>query len=194
MNEPPLGRWERMFRAAAAAVDRCVAFRKHLHRLALPNQPKLLLEGTVSAVRMASAYLTTDGLDRAVRQFLQMQTYNPAEATGARYVLTFDIFRRAFARILVDAKLGLIDLADLYGSPWDYCKLVGFDQIWISHPDWSYLTTREVRSLEKHITYDLRFDYTDDELDFWFDDTQDESYLTVALQEVRHSESVDAER
>jgi hypothetical protein len=122
-----------------------------------------------------------DGRDKAVGQLLRMQTYNPDEATDARYVLTFDIFRKAFARILVDATLQPLDLADMYGSPWDDYKRVGFDSFWISHPDWSYLTKRETKKLEKQVTYDLRFDYTDDELEFWFDDSQDKSYLVVTL-------------
>jgi hypothetical protein len=175
-----LDRWERAFRAAAQTDD-CASFRRHLRRLALPNKPKLVLEGTVSAVRMGSAYLSMDGRDKAVRQLLRMQTYNPAEATDARYVLTFDIFRKAFARILVDATLQPLDLADLYGSPWDDYKRVGFDSFWISHPDWSCLTKREVKNLEKQVTNDLRFDYTDDELEFWFDDSRDKSYLVVTL-------------
>jgi hypothetical protein len=180
MSKILLDRWERAFRAAAVKDD-CACFRGHLRRLELPDKPKLVLEGTVSAVRMASAYLCIDGRDKAVSQFLCMQTYNPAEATDARYVLTFDIFRKAFARILVDATLQPLDLADLYGSPWDDYKMAGFDSFWISHPDWSYLTKREVKKLEKQVTYDLRFDYTDDELEFWFDDSRDKSYLVVSL-------------
>jgi hypothetical protein len=180
MSETLLDRWERAFRAAAVKDD-CANFRGHLQRLALPNKPELVLEGTVSAVRMASAYLSMDGRDKAVGQLLRMQTYDPAEATDARYVLTFDIFRKAFARILVDATLQPLDLADMYGSMWDDYKMVGFDSFWISHPDWAYLTKREAKKLEKQVTYDLRFDYTDDELEFWFDDSRDKSYLVVTL-------------
>ena len=110
---------------------------------------------------------------KAVRHILRMQTYNPAEATDARYVLTFDIFGKAFGRILVDATLQPLDLADMYGSSWDDYKRVGFDSFWISRPDWSCLTKREVKKLEEQVTYDLRFDYTDDELEFWFDDSRD---------------------
>ena len=180
MSKTLLDRWERAFRAAAQTDD-CARFREHLQRLALPNKPELVLEGTVSAVRMASAYLSIDGGDKAVRQLLRMQTYNPVKATDARYVLTFDIFRKAFARILVDATLQPLDLADLYGSPWNDYKMAGFDSFWISRPDWSHLTKREVKKLEKQVTYDLRFDYTDDELEFWFDDSRDKSYLVVSL-------------
>ena len=46
---------------------------------------------------------------------LRTSQYNPAEATGACYVFTFDLCGKAFARILVETKVGTLDLADLYG-------------------------------------------------------------------------------
>ena len=183
MNRRILEKWEREFRAAARADD-YATFRTHLRRLALPNKPKLMLEGTIVLVRMCSAYLTMDGRNKAFRQFLGLQIYNPAEATNARYVFTFDMCGKAFARILVEATLQTLDLADLYGSPWFDYKVVGFHRLWISHPDWSHLRKKEMNQLETALTEDLRYDYSEDELNFWCDGSLDKSYLFVTLQDI----------
>jgi len=196
MNEELLDQWERDFRAAARADDYAM-FREHLGRLLpqehpgqrlRPDEPQSMLEATIRIVRMCSAFASLDGRGQEFGRFLNMQKYNSAEATDARYVFTFDLWGKAFARILVEAELQTLDLADLYGTPWSDYKVVGFHYLWISHPDWSNLTKEELRQLEDGVTYDLRFDYGEDEVDFWFDDSLDETYLFVSVQDVYESE------
>lgn len=195
MNEELLDQWEQDFRTAARADD-CAVFREHLrrispeenlNRLLQPNEPELMLEGTICVVRMCSAYATVDNLAKKFGQFLNMQKYNPAEATDARYVFTFDLCGKAFARVLVGTKVAQLDLADLYGSPWADYEVVGFHYLWISHPDWSNLTNEELRQLEDEVTEDLFFDYGEDELDLSLDDSLDEAYLLVTVQDVYES-------
>ncbi len=183
MSEDILDRWEKDFRTAAFA-DGLAIFRDHLRRLDLPYNPHLMLEGTIRLVRMCSCYATVDDRKEQFDKFLAMQTYDPAKATEARYAYTFDIFGKAFARVLVQTKEGTLDLADLYGTPWNDYQVVGFHHLWVSHPDWSRLPKEEVTEIESVITSDLRFDYADDEIDFWCDDSLDETCLFVTVQDV----------
>ena len=63
-------------------ADNYAVFREHLKLLGLPNKPKLMLDGTISAFRMWCAYWTMDGRDPA--KLLKMQAYNPINAKGVR--------------------------------------------------------------------------------------------------------------
>jgi hypothetical protein len=178
--------WEKRLRAAASS-DSYALFRDHMRRLSLPEKPKLMLEGTIRVIQAILAFASLDG--RPLGRFLDMQEYNSSEAPDARYALTFDLCGEAFARVLVNSlQESLLDLADLYGYPWDDYKVAGYWCFWISHPDWSRLTSVELKQLESEVTDDLRFDYSEDELDFWFDDSLDASYLFVRLQDVEEGE------
>ena len=126
MSVDILAKWERDFRTAALA-DNFAVFRNHLRRLGLPDSPDLMLEGTIRLVRVCSAYAALDGHSENFREFLAMQAYDPAEAIGARHAYTFDIFRMAFDRVFVGANGGVLDLADIYGSPWQEYEVVGFN-------------------------------------------------------------------
>lgn len=188
MSKENLDQWERDFRTAAFADDLAI-FRDHLRRLDLPDSPHLMLEGTIRLVRMCSIFATMDDHSERFSEFLALQTYDPAKATEAQYAYTFDIFGKAFARVLVEIKEGNLDLADLYGNHWNDYQVVGFRHLWVSHPDWSRLPKEEITELESIITSDLRFDYADDELDFWCDDSLDETYLFVTVQDVYDDDS-----
>jgi hypothetical protein len=191
MSQTVIAQWERGFRAWAKA-DRYGIRRDHLQRLELPDSPELLLEGTIRAVRACSIYFRTDtGDDERFGRFLAFQQYNPGNATDTRYAFTFDLYGKAFARVLVKTKVQTLDLADLYGHAWVDYKVVGYSRFWISHADWSDLSGEELRQLEDEVTRDLRFDYSDDELDFSFDDSLAENYLSVVVQDVHDSEEED---
>ena len=180
-------RWERSFRAAARS-DNYSLFRDHMKRLGLPDEPKLIVEGTIAVVQAILAYATClDG--QPFEPFLEMQKYNPSQATDARYTLTFDLCGKSYARILVNSKLETIDLADLLNHPWDDYEVAGYGRIWISHPDWTRLTSEELKQLEDDVTSDLLFDYGVDELNFWFDASPDNSFLLVGdVVELRYLE------
>lgn len=186
MGEDPddaLDRWEQDYRAEARADD-YAELREHLRRLELPDDPELMLEGTIAIVRRHAGYSALDDRDEEFDEFLQMQKYNLQTVIGGKYVFTFSIFGRAYGRVIVETKVGVLDLADLYGSPWPDYQVVGFNRLWISHPDWSDMADEELRGLEGEITDDLRFDYSEDELDFWFDGELDQSFLFVVVQDV----------
>ena len=179
MTYANLQRWEREFRKAVVA-DEYTLLREHLCRLELPDKPELLLEGTIQVVIACAAYASIDG--QSLAAFLKMQRYDPAEAVDAKYAFTFDICSKAFARVLVATKGAIPDLADLYNHPWQDYKVCGYHSIYISCIDGRKLGTRELARLEKEVTYDLRYDYSEDEVDFWFDDATIEGMLLVTVQ------------
>ncbi|MEI7728528.1 MAG: hypothetical protein WCO56_03115 [Verrucomicrobiota bacterium] len=178
-----LNEWERSFRTAAR-VDNCGVFREHIKRLNLPSKPKQMLEGTVCVVQMCVANLCLDNRNKHVDRFLSSQKYNPAGLANVRYAYTFDLFGKAFARILVDPKAKDVDLADLFGSRCYAYKVAGFEKFWISHLDWSPLKRNELRKLENSVASDLLFDYEKDEINFWFDLQPDPSCLCVTVHDV----------
>jgi hypothetical protein len=110
-----LKQWERKFRKAAKA-DNLALFRNHLLKLGLPDEPESLLHGTILVVQASCAYFSIDG--QSLAGFLEMQKYRADDAGDARYAFTFDLCGKAFGRVLLSAKVGPIDLADLYGHPW----------------------------------------------------------------------------
>ncbi len=147
--------------------------------LKLPGRPSSMMHATILVAHAVVAYQSVDG--RSSDEFLALQHYNPAKSK-APYMVTFALTGHAYARLLVDAQLRCIDLADLYGHPWHPYQSAGYAQLWIAHRDWSDLTQEEMEALEALVTKDLRFDYDEDELDFWFDDANPK-YLCVYLQE-----------
>ena len=173
--------WAESFRAAAKS-DGLKAFRRHLRKLELPDKPKLLLEGTILLVLMSVTYMAMDG--QQVASFLAQQKYDPAQDGQTPYQVTFDICSKAYARVNVPATLRPLDLADLYETPWNAYKRVGYSDFWISRIDGEALSTREIADFEKAVESDLLFDYTEDEITFWFDPDSQEGTLKVTVQDV----------
>jgi hypothetical protein len=180
MSNSNLKQWVLQFRKDAQA-DKYVLFRKHLRKLGLPDNPELLLEGTIQVVIACTAYANLDG--QSFSAFLDMQRYNPAEAGPVRYAFTFDICGKAFGRVLVNTKSAIPDLADLYGHPWQDYEVCGYRSVFISRTDNKNLGIRELARLEKELTSDLRFDYGEDELDLWFDDRSVKGVLQAVVQD-----------
>jgi len=175
-----LKRWILKFRKDAEA-DKYGLFRDHLRKLGLPDKPELLLEGTIQVVIACEAYANIDGQSFAA--FLKTQSYDPSGAVDAKYAFTFDICGKAFGRVLLATKGAIPDLADLYNHPWQDYKVCGYHQICISRIDGRKLGRREIARLEKAVTYDLRYDYSEDELDLWFDDQTIDGVLLVGVQD-----------
>src|SRR6266571_5053287 len=180
MLDANLKRWALKFKKDAEA-DKYVLFRDHLRKLNLADNPELLVEGTIQVVIACAAYASLDGQPFAA--FLKMQRYDPADAVAAKYAFTFDLDGTHFGRLLVAPKGAIPDLADLYGHPWQDYKECGYRSVFVSRVDNRKLGAREVAGLEKEVTYDLRFDYSEDELDLWFDDQSVEGVLQVVVQD-----------
>ena len=180
MSNTDLRRWAVNFRKDAEA-DEYTLFRNHLHRLGLPDEPQLLLAGTIEVVIASVAYASLD--NQSLAAFLKMQMYDPSNAVGARYAFTFDLCGKAFGRVLVPIKAVLPDLADLFDHPWEDYEVCGYSSLLVSRADNKNLGARELARLEKEVTYDLRFDYTEQELELWFDDQSVNGALLVCVQE-----------
>jgi len=186
-------RWAQDFREAAKA-DGYAILRDHLRRLDLPDNPELLLEGTIHLVQACLSYAILD--HQSYARFLGMQKYDPAEAADAMYAVTFDLCGKAFGRVLVPPSAGdsasqqgfVFDLADLYGHSWQCYERVGYECFWVSRIDGDDLTCEELAEIELVVTYDLRFDYGEEELDIWFDDLSTEGSLLVCVQDRDDSE------
>jgi len=174
-------RWERDFRRAAKA-DNLALFRDHLSTLGLPDEPEALLHGTILVVNACCAYARLDG--QSLAGFLQLQKYFPDDAPDAKYAFTFDLCGKTFGRVLVSSKVGTFDLADLYEHPWWEYKVCGYNCFWVSRTDGEYLSAEDLTQIETEVTEDLRFDYTEDELSFWFYHCVNEGALLVTLQDV----------
>jgi hypothetical protein len=179
MSNLTLQAWEQEFRKAARA-DGYGNFRDHMLFLAASGRPNAMMRATILVVHAVTVYRKMDG--RNPSDFLAMQAYEPTRSPDAPYVLTLDLCGHAYARLLADPQLRQVDLADLYSHPWDPYRVVGFSDIYISHADCSDLTKKEIRKLGKLVTEDLRFDFAEDEIDLWFDDS-DPRYLHVHAQD-----------
>lgn len=184
-----LAAWEKSFREAAQA-DHYQIFRAHLESLDLPADASLLLDGTIVFVQMCVAYLELDG--QKVSEFLEQQTYDPRKASDVPYQVTFDMHQKAYARINLPASLRPVDLADLYGAPWNDYRVVGYCDIWISRVDEAPLSSNEIAKFETVVDEDLRFDYSEDELNFWFDPDTHDGVLKVTVQDVYDDTGFDA--
>ena len=189
MSDRKLKRWENKFRKAAE-LDDLVVLRDHLYSLDLPDEPELLLHGTIHFVQACCAYATLDG-QQSLDGFLYLQSYFPGDAPGAKYAFTFDLYGKGCARVLLPAKTGILDLADLYGHPWWEYEVSGYRRFWVSRTDGRDLTEDELLQIQDEVTEDLRFDYSEDELDFWFNDDAVQGTLFVELQDVERSEEED---
>ena len=175
-----LKRWMLKFRKDAEA-DKYALFRDHLRKLGLPDNPELLLEGTIQVVIACEAYASIDGQSFAT--FLEMQSYDPSESVDAKYAFTFDLCSKAFARVLVATKGSIPDLADLYNHPWEDYKVCGYHSIYVSRIDGRKLGSRELARLEREVTNDLRYDYAEEEVDLWSDDQTIEGVLIFGVQD-----------
>jgi len=183
--ELALSAWEETFRAAATA-DNYQIFKSHLRALDLPDEPALMLDGTILFAQMSVAYLSMDG--QQVTEFLAQQRYDPSQVNGAPYMVTFDIHGKAYARINLPATLRPLDLADLYGTPWNTYERVGYSDFWISRVDGKALGAQEMADFEKVVESDLLFDYDESEITFWFDPDSQEGTLKVTVQDVYESD------
>lgn len=180
-TEVAFSEWVNSFRADARADD-FQLLRRHLVNLELPDEPKLLLEGTILLVQMSVAYLALDG--HHVAEFLAQQEYDPTQASGGLYQVTFDIHGKAYARLNLPASLRPLDLADLYGTAWNAHGRVGYSDFWISRIDGRALDAQEIAGFETAVESDLRFDYDEDEMTFWFDPYSPEGVLKCTLQDL----------
>jgi hypothetical protein len=166
MSTDAYRKWANRFRCEAV-IDSASLLRKHLQRIGLPDEPEKLVEGTLLCVNVAGTYSRNDA--RAMKEFFSQQAYRPTLDPNTHYSFTFNLREHTYARIITPLKAKTLDLADLYGHPWKKFKMCGYSEIRIARLDDADLSAAEYDQIEKTITDDIFFDFTDDEVLLAFD-------------------------
>lgn len=166
MAQDAFSRWANRFRRDAVKDDMKL-LRQHLQRVGLPDEPDKLIDGTIMYMSGCCAYLNIDG--RPVDGFLAMQAYRPNFDTNSHYSFTFNLFDKTFGRIITPLDAKCLDLADLHDNPWNDFKMCGYSDFRVARLDDGALEEDEITGIEKAITDDIRFDYSEDEVDIWID-------------------------
>ncbi len=166
MSSDAFRKWANRFRCEAV-IDSAALLRQHLQRIGLPDEPEKLVEGTILCVKVAGAYSENEG--RTIKEFLSQQSYRPTLDPDSCYSFTFNLRGQTYARIITPLKDKTLDLADLYGHPWNQFKMCGYSEIRIARLDDTPLSEAEYGNIEKTITDDIFFDFTDDEAYIAFD-------------------------
>ena len=78
--------------------------------------------------------------------------------------------------------------------PWERLKRVGYSEFWVTRGDGRDLEPDEIESLDEAITRDLRFDYAENEVKFYFDPDTWSGSLHCVVYEPLEGESDDDEQ
>ena len=191
MSKDLLKEWLIQFRSDAES-DALKLLDDHIDRLSevanvVPGVPKRLMDGTVNVVVACCAYwgLDSDDCDRTKR-FLESQKYSLWERKGNGYVFTFDLHSMAYGSIRIEDALmlgGYMDLADLYGHPWWEYERIGYDNLYVTRSDWGEFSAPELELIESQIIEDIRYDYSEDELNMWTELSDESNCFIVHLQD-----------
>lgn len=166
MAKEAFSRWTDQFRRDAIKDDMAL-LRTHLERIGLPDEPEKLIEGTIVFMSVCCAYLGMDG--RSVDDMLAIQQYRPNVDANTHYSFTFNLFGEAFGRIITPLYPKFVDLADLHDHPWYDFQMCGYSDFRIARIDEGDLSEAESDEIKEVVTGDILFDYTEDEVDIWFD-------------------------
>ncbi len=160
-----LQRWEQDFRADFAH-DGGARFEPLIQRFGIQADAQEMLEGTVDFVTACAAFASMDVVE--IGALLADQRYD-TQASAATYAMTFDLFGRSSARMLVRPDMKSIDLADLYEYPWERLRMAGYGDFWVSRLDGEDLSKEEIEDLDRVVSQDIWFDCGEDEVTIVFD-------------------------
>lgn len=166
MSKNTFSRWANRFRRDAVK-DNMALLRDHLQRIGLPDEPEKLVDGTIMFMTACCAYLQID--ERSMDEFLDIQAYRPDLDADSYYSLTFNLFDRAFGRVIVPRDFKCLDLADLHDFPWNDFKMCGYYDFRVARLDCKALSDPEMEEIENAITDDISFDYSEEEVELLFD-------------------------
>ncbi|MFA5078870.1 MAG: hypothetical protein WC541_05225 [Dehalococcoidia bacterium] len=158
--------WANRFRRDAVK-DSMSLLRDHLHLIGQPDEPEKLIDGTIMIMSACCAYLQIDW--RSMDDVLDMQAYRPDRDGDSPYSLTFNLFDRAFGRVFAPRDIKCLDLADLHDFPWHDFKMCGYYDCRVARLDNKALSRPEIEEIENAITDDIRFDYSEEEVEILFD-------------------------
>ena len=178
-----LAAWEQTYRNARKR-DKIDVLCEHLDHLGVDANPDILFEGTIHLVRISAAFLSL-GRSRSIDTFLSMQTYDPPPNPDAPYIFTFNLCEKAYARAFVGlGENNMIDLADLFNTPWAQYEVAGYNELIISRADLKPLADTDIKLLIKLVEEDLYYDFSTDELEIDFNVYNDNLCLQVSLMEI----------
>ena len=181
MPKNTFSRWANRFRRDAVK-DNMELARDHLQRIGLPDEPEKLIDGTVMFMTACCAYLQIDG--RSMDEVLDIQAYHPDLDTDSYYSLTFNLFDRAFGRVIAPRDIKCLDLADLHDFPWNDFKMCGYYDFRVARLDYKALSDPEMEEIENAITDDIRFDYSEEEVELLFDRDAIPGVLVVYVMDI----------
>lgn len=181
MSQDAFSRWAIRFRRDAEKDD-MMLLRKHLKRVGLPDEPEKLVAGTIMYMSACCAYLSFEG--HPIDDFFAMQQYQSDLDADFHYSFTFNLRGKIFGRIIAPLPPQYVDLADLYGHPWDDFKMCGYSDFRVARLDDDNLAENEIEEIEEAITDDIRFDYTEDEVDIYIDNYSIDGVLVCHVQDV----------
>lgn len=181
MSKNAFSRWANRFRRDAVK-DNMELARNHLQRVGLPDEPEKLVDGTIMFMTACCAYLQIDG--RSMDEVLAMQAYRPDLDADSHYSLTFNLFDRAFGRVIAARDFKCLDLADLHDFPWNDFKMCGYYDFRVARLDYKALSDPEIEEIEDAITDDIRFDYSEEEVELLFDRDAVPGVLVVYVMDI----------
>lgn len=153
--------WLRQFMREASA-DAAHEIQRHIDYLKLDCSSGKLLKGTRFLVSAVIANLSMDG--RNSECFIAQQKYRLCGKTLPHYILTFDLGKHNFGRLLADRNISRIDFADLFNHPWHAFETIGFNRVYISRLDGQPFDPGETGELERRFTQDIYYDYSEQEV------------------------------
>ena len=138
----------------------------------------IIITAEVAAAVIAS--LQINGRENEILKFIEQQRYRRFDGIYPKYVFIFDLGDEIHGcAILRGDDLSLIDLADLYGFPFNRLKINGFYTIYVAHADHTPLN---LNFLKEKINYDLLYDQDpEDELCINFENSDDETVLCITV-------------
>jgi len=181
MPKNTFSRWANRFRRDAVK-DNMELARDHLQRVGLPDEPEKLIDGTVMFMIACCAYLQIDG--RSMDDLLALQAYHPDLDADSYYSFTFNLFDKAFGRVIAPRDIKYIDLADLNDYPWNDFKMCGYYDFRVARLDYKALSEPEIEEIENAITDDIRFDYSEEEVELLFDRDTVPGVLVVYVMDI----------
>ena len=171
--------WQRQF-AADAVADDANEILRHIDYLGLDCSRADMLMGTDMLLAAAIAYSHMDGRD--CTDFIRQQRYWLRGEGLPFYILTFDLVKKHFGRLLTEKKISGVDFADLFNHPWNEYRTAGFHAVHISRLDGEPIEDDERQALELRFTEDMYFDYTDEEVSASLNMTElDDTVLATAV-------------
>ena len=89
-----------------------------------------------------------------------------------------------FFRVIATRDIKCLDLANLHDFPWNDFKMCGYYDFRVARLDNKALSDPEIEEIENAITDDIRFDYSEEEVELLFDRDAVPGVLVVYVMDI----------